>query len=366
MGSEDSTQPPAPASERLATDYERRAPIGILVAIGVVASAIGIALGLLIDWFPAAASTQAGPIDTLYDVLIIASVPIFVLVMIVVLYCVWRFRMKPGEEQKDGPPVHGNTRLEVVWTLIPALLMLGLSTYAYVVLKDIEEAPASEQELNVRVVGEQFTWTFFYEGEDGEEVASQQLNLPVDRRVQFVIQSKDVLHNFWVPQMRMKLDAVPGIDTSYHVTPNREGTYPVVCAELCGIGHAVMRQTARVMPAAEFEDWLRERASGGSTTTGAGGEESPDEVDGSAVFASAGCGACHALADAGSQGGTGPDLDESLAGRDRAYVLESIVDPNAQITEGFSPGIMPPNYEDTLSQQEIDALTDYLVEVTGG
>src|SRR4051794_41634853 len=87
-----------------------------LIAIGVIAALCGIALGLLIDWFPVAASAEARDIDRLWDVLLIASVPVFVLVQTVVLYCVWRFRMRPGEEQLDGPPIHGNTRLEIVWT----------------------------------------------------------------------------------------------------------------------------------------------------------------------------------------------------------------------------------------------------------
>ena len=92
--------------------------------------------------------------------LIIFSVPVFVLVMVVVLYCVWRFRMKPGEELKDGPPIHGNTRLEIIWTAVPAIILVALCSYAYVALTDIEEAQADA--LNVRVVGEQFTWTFYY------------------------------------------------------------------------------------------------------------------------------------------------------------------------------------------------------------
>src|SRR5215217_27584 len=107
-----------------------------LLVIGGIASACGIALGLLIDWFPTQASAEGKQIDTLWDVLIIVSVPIFVLVMTVVLYSVWRFRMRPGEELQDGPPIHGNTRLEIVWTLIPALLILGLCVYAYAVLDD--------------------------------------------------------------------------------------------------------------------------------------------------------------------------------------------------------------------------------------
>src|ERR671932_1309519 len=110
---------------------DARAHVGRLVAIGLIASALGIALALLIDWFPVSASKQAKPIDTLWDVLLIVSVPIFVLVQTIVLFSVWKFRMRPGEEMLDGPPIHGNTRLEVIWTAIPAIMLLGLCTCAY-------------------------------------------------------------------------------------------------------------------------------------------------------------------------------------------------------------------------------------------
>ena len=153
------------AGEEINTSAESRSHLKELLAIGVVASALGIALGLLIDWFPTQASEEAERVDTLWDVLIFASVPVFVLVMVIVLYSVWRFRMKPGEEEKDGPPIHGNTRLEIIWTTIPAIILVALCSYSYVVLTDIEEADA--RALNVRVVGEQFTWTFFYRNPNG-------------------------------------------------------------------------------------------------------------------------------------------------------------------------------------------------------
>jgi cytochrome c oxidase subunit 2 len=334
-----------------------------LVVMGVIASAIGIAIGLAIDWFPTAASTQAGPIDTLWDVLVIASVPMFVLVTAVVLYCVWRFKMRPGEESLDGPPVHGSTRLEVIWTVIPSILILGLCFYAYLVLDDIEDAKANETQ--VAVVGQQFTWTFRY-GEGDDAVVSNQLYVVEDQPVKFNIEARDVLHDFWVPQWRMKIDAVPGIRTEYRVTPNRRGEYPVVCAELCGIGHAYMRQTAHVVSQEEFDKWLAGmRDDGGSAGGGAAGAV----VDGKTIFTdgangATACGACHVLADAGTQGASGPDLDEALRGKDEAYVRESIVAPDKEITEGFGPGIMPKNYEDLLSPEELDALVKYVTEET--
>src|ERR687886_32874 len=139
---------------------EARAHVARLVGIGLIASALGVALALLIDWFPTSASAQAGPVDTLWDVLLIVSVPIFVLVVTVVLYSVYRWRMRPGEELADGPPIHGNTRLEVIWTAFPAILLVALCSYAFVVLHDVEEAKANTMEL--RVVGQQFAWTYYY------------------------------------------------------------------------------------------------------------------------------------------------------------------------------------------------------------
>src|ERR1700754_3984529 len=236
-----------------------------MLAIGVVASILGIAAGILIDWFPVQASGQAKQIDTLWDVLLIASIPVFVLVVVVVLFSVWKFRMRPGEEELDGPPIHGNTRLEVVWTAIPAILLVGLCTYAFVVLTDVEKAQANT--MDVRVVGEQFEWTFFYKNADGKEVSSHDLHLPVNRPVRFILQSKDVLHDFWVPAFRMKKDAVPGIDVSYRVTPNRIGQYPIVCAELCGSGHAPMRASAFVDSEADFTAWLGKLGKPAATAT---------------------------------------------------------------------------------------------------
>ncbi|HEV2059845.1 MAG TPA: cytochrome c oxidase subunit II, partial [Solirubrobacteraceae bacterium] len=198
---------------------EDKIPVLQMLVVGLVASALGIAAGLAIEWFPESASTQAGPIDHLYDVLIWASVPIFVLVCTVVLFSVMKYRMRPGEENLDGPPIHGNTRLEVVWTTVPAIILVVLCAYAWIVLIDIEEAQANEMRVNV--TGQQFAWTFEYPQADGEPIKSNQLYLPNDRPVRFYVKALDVIHDFWVPAFRMKIDAVPGIETKYRITPNR-------------------------------------------------------------------------------------------------------------------------------------------------
>jgi cytochrome c oxidase subunit II len=343
------------------------ASIAQMLIIGAVASVLGIVLGLIIDWFPTQASTQAEQVDTVYDVLIIASVPVFVLVTVVVLFSVWKFRQRPGEELADGPPIHGNTRLEVIWTAIPAIILVALCTYAYVVLTDIEEAKAGEMRINV--VGQQFTWTFEYPQRGGEPIRTSQLYLPEDRPVRFYVSSRDVIHDFWVPAFRMKIDAVPGIDTTYRVTPNRRGRYPVVCAELCGLGHALMRQTVHVVSGEEFTAWMERQRQPAQPAEGGG--EAGGAADGKTIFTqgsgqATACGSCHTLSDAGTSASTGPDLDDALAGRDADFIRRSIVEPDAEIAQGYNPGIMPKNYGQALSPEQQDALVTYLEQAAGG
>ncbi|MGH2948566.1 MAG: cytochrome c oxidase subunit II [Solirubrobacteraceae bacterium] len=236
----------------------RRHPLAHMLAIAAVASAGGIALALAIDWFPQSAATRALKVDREFDVLLIVSVPIFVLIQTVVLYSVWRFRMRPGEELKDGPPTHGNTPLEVLWTAVPGILIASLVTYAFVVLDDIERR--QPRALSVNVIAQQFAWNFDYPRPSGEPVRSTVLYLPQGRPVEFRVRSLDVVHSFFVPAFRAKIDAVPGITTDLRVTPTRRGRYPVLCAELCGLGHAVMRASVVVLAPNEFQAWLAKQS----------------------------------------------------------------------------------------------------------
>jgi cytochrome c oxidase subunit 2 len=233
-----------------------------MIVIAVVAAVIGTVIVLLMDWFPVDAGSAAGPIDTLYDVLLIFSVPIFVLVMAVAIYCVIVFRARPGD-MGDGAPIHGNTRLEVFWVAIPFLIVSGLAIYGWVVLDDIEAKQPDE--MVVKVVAQQFTWHFEY---PEQKVKSEDLVLPKDKPVHFEITTKDVLHSFWVPEFRLKSDAVPGLTTDIRTTPTRIGNYQVVCAELCGLGHATMRQPVHVVSTTEWDKWVEQN------------RKSPDRIGG--------------------------------------------------------------------------------------
>ena len=351
---------------------ERKRTVQQMVVVGIIATAIGIAIGLTIHWFPPADSTQADKIDTLWDVLIIATVPVFVLVTVIVCFSVIEFRMRPGEEQLDVPPIHGNTKLEVIWTAVPAILIVGLVTYAYVVMRDIEQAPAAGNERVVTVTGQQFTWTFAY-NEGGKKFSTAQLYLPAGKSVKFDVKSKDVIHDFWVPDFRMKIDAVPGITTHYRVTPKNPaaiGDHAIVCAELCGLGHAFMRQTAHILAPAAFDKWVQKMtakpAAGGGGGGGGGAAVDAKQIftSGDADTGATACATCHTLADAGAKGQVGPDLDKVLKGKDAAFIKESILDPDKEIAPGFQPGVMPPNFGDTLSAEQVDALVKYLSTVT--
>jgi cytochrome c oxidase subunit 2 len=250
-----------------------RRSLVLTIVAALISVGIGVALSYAIHWFPVEASEQAKRTDTLYHVLVIASIPIFVLVVAVVLYCVWQFHLKPGEELKDGPPIHGNTRLEVFWTALPAVLLLGLVGYSFVVLHDNEAKPA--REIRIGVTGQQFAWTYQYPPSvtGGAPLNSYQLYIPKGESVKFELHAKDVIHAFWIPAFRLQEDVVPGITTNYRVTATRLGSYPVVCNLLCGLGHSLMRSRVHVVAPAQFQAWIKSQlkapggaAAGGGTT----------------------------------------------------------------------------------------------------
>jgi cytochrome c oxidase subunit 2 len=339
-----------------------------MLAIGIAAAVIGTFLALQINWFPAQGSTAAGKIDTLYDWLLVASVPMFVLVMSVAIYCVVRFRVRPGGPTGDGPPIHGNTRLEIIWVTIPFLIVTALAVYAAVVLAQIEQKKPNE--LQVRAIGQQFTWHFEYTQAGGRKFRSDQLVLPNKRPVHVKINSRDVIHSFWVPAFRLKEDAVPGQTDHVRFTPNRLGSYEVVCAELCGAGHATMRVAARVVSPQQYQRFvqskLRPAAAAGGAAAGGGAKAGggATAAQGKTIFTGeGGCGACHTLSDAGTTGTVGPNLTKVHIAREGAgFIKQSIEDPNAKIAPGFPKGVMPQDFKTKLGPQKIDALVKYLLQ----
>ncbi len=241
--------------------------LGATIVVTIVMSVIM----LIPNWNGDQASTAADDIDTLLDVMIVLSSFVFSLVMVLLTYALWRWRARPGDES-DGEPIHGNTRLEIAWTLIPTVIVLIAAAYSWVVLDKIEARDSDR--LVVDVYAQQFAWTFEY---PEEGVESTELHVPVDRQVEFRLHALDVIHSFWVPEWRIKKDNVPGITTRAIVTPNVVGDYNVVCTELCGLGHATMRAPVRVYETEEeWQKWLSEQDPlSEETEEGGQPEESP-------------------------------------------------------------------------------------------
>jgi cytochrome c oxidase subunit II len=233
--------------------------------VSLVVGAIGtIAILVTPSWFPVAAAVQAHRQDDLYLALMIMSAFIMAIVTTFLLYSVWKFRARPGDEDRDGPPLHGNTMLEILWTIIPTVIVVAFAVAAGIVL--VRNEKTYPNEMVVKVHAQQFAWTFTY----ANGVKSAVLVLEKGRPTQFDITSDvhDVIHSFYVPQFRVKSDAVPGLITHTYATPTRVGTYTLICTELCGPGHSLMRAVVRVMSATDFKAWLATMKSQQSTTSG--------------------------------------------------------------------------------------------------
>lgn len=334
----------------------RRGAIVQLLVLGFLAAGFATAVALGFNWLQEPASRQAARINFLYWLATGISIFVFAVVTAVMIYSIVHFRVRPGDDT-DGPPIHGNTRLEIAWTLIPTVLVIVIGVASAIVLS--QNSNAGSNPLIVKVTAEQFAWQFAYP--HNGNVRSAVLRLPLNRTVELRMETRDVIHSFWVPEFAQKQDVVPGLVTTLVITPDRIGTYPVICTELCGLGHAVMRSEAIVMSAADFEAWVKSNA---SAVSGGGA------AAGKAVFVAQGCGACHAFKAAGATGTVGPGLDSlykdaQLAGLSVPdFIRQSIVDPNAYVPPGFPKNVMPGNFGSSVPKSQLDALVNYLIPTT--
>jgi cytochrome c oxidase subunit 2 len=334
----------------------RRGSILQLLGLGVLFGGAATLVAVLIPWLPPVASKQRDRIDFVFWFTTGICIAVFALVAAVIAYSLIKFRVRPDDDS-DGPPIHGHTGVEMVWTAVPAILVTAISIVSSIAL--VKNDDAGKDPLNVQVTARQFSWTFSYP--DQGDLTSAQLRLPLDRTVKLHLRALDVIHSFWVPEFGQKQDAVPGQDTSLVITPTKVGTYPVICTELCGLGHALMRSSAIVMKPAAFQAWVHEQKNAANGPPGQAGQ---------AAFASNGCASCHTLKAANATGTAGPDLDKLPAYAKQAgkpledFVRESIADPNAYVQPGFPKNLMPSF--STLPKDQLDALVTYLVESSKG
>jgi cytochrome c oxidase subunit 2 len=324
----------------------RRGSIVRISIYGVLAGILASVVAVLVPWLPTSASEEMDRIEFTFWFTTVICIAVFAVVAAAIVYSVLKFRVQP-EDDSDGPPIHGHTGLEIVWTAIPAVLVTAISIVSAIVLAKNDDAGPNP--LRIAVTAQQFAWRFEYPGQS--KVTSGELVLPVGQAVKLTLHSLDVIHSFWVPEFGQKSDAVPGIETTLVITPNRTGEFALMCTELCGLGHATMRAPVRVVERSAYEEFL---------TNSSGNQNS-----GEAIFKSAGCGACHAFTPAGTDAQVGPSLDaiKPEGGQPlEEFIRESIVDPNAVVTPGYQPDVMPNTYDKTLSDEQLNALVQYLVD----
>jgi cytochrome c oxidase subunit 2 len=261
--------------------------MGLFTALVIwLISIITVALFMVGRWqFPEAISEHGAALDRQFLITIIVVGVSFFLAQIALGYAVWRYRAKGNERAEYS---HGNTRLEVVWTVVTAVVFIVLAILGQSVWAQLRFNDAPPGSTVIEVTGQQFVWNFRYPGADAKfgrndpRLYNDQTNpvgvdpqdpnskddvtsvgllvVPVNRPVNLLLRSKDVTHNFYVPELRFKQDTVPGMQISVHFTPIKEGRYEIACAELCGLGHQRMRAFMEVKTQAQFEKWLAERA----------------------------------------------------------------------------------------------------------
>jgi len=241
----------------------RRGAIVRVVTIALLAAAVATAVAILIPWLPAQESKEAERIDFVFWFVIAICIGVFAVVAAVTVYSVVKFRARPDDDS-DGPPIHGHTGIEIAWTAIPTVLVTAIAIVSAVALA--ENGKLKADRLKVDVTARQFAWHFKYPQYGGFE--SGELRLVEGRQVELRLRSLDVIHAFWVPEHRQKQDAVPGIVTRVPITPTKTGKRTLICTELCGLGHALMRAPVIVMKADEFDRWARSQQQGTEGTPG--------------------------------------------------------------------------------------------------
>jgi len=303
--------------------------------------------------YPQEASNFAPNVDALMIYITVICLFFAVAITSAIVFFFFRYhRRKPGD---IGVPIHGDMRLETLWLVIPLILALSMFAGGAVVYVDFRRAPLDT--LDIYVVGKQWMWKA-QQPTGLKEI--NELHVPVGRNVKLILASEDVIHNFSVPDFRVKMDVVPGHYNTMWFRPTKSGRYHFYCSQYCGTNHAIMGGWVTVMEPADYESWL----------TGSTGATANPVVAGERLFAEKACNTCHF-----SDGkGRGPSLnglyeakvllaDGSTVTADEPYLRESILAPNAKIVAGYQPQM--PTYQGQLSEEQILSLLTYIKSLQG-
>jgi cytochrome c oxidase subunit 2 len=322
------------------------------MAIPLQAGAIGSALlaqGDSTFWMPSQLSEHASRVDWIFYYVYYISLFFFLLIVGLMVLFVMRYRRRSAGQEALAAPSH-NTSLEVLWTVVPVILVATMFFFGFQGYMDLTQAPLNA--YNIDVNGQKWKWQFTYP----TGYVDEDLHVPVDRPIQLTMTSSDVIHSLFIPDLRIKRDVVPGRYTKIWFTTKVPGDYPLLCAQYCGTGHSVMGARLIVHPRGEFEQWLTNASNFLATL--------PPAEAGQRLYQLRGCKQCHSLDGAAGIGPTFKNLfgheatlrSGGTVAADENYIRESILEPQAKIVAGFDP-VMP---RVRLSDAEIDALIVFL------
>ncbi len=319
-----------------------------------------LALPSLYGHFPLAAAQEALVSDESFHILMTLGTPVFTFVVAMLSYSLFKFRAR-GDTLENGAPIRGNDGVAAVWLLVTGGLCVtviinpGLTGLA-------KFQGNKSADLVVKVTGRQWAWDISYPAYNIS--GATEIVLPVNRRVKFEITSADVLHSFWIPAFRNKMDAVPGQVTTMYVTPSeivgftQDYNMRVQCTEICGTGHAAMTTPVRIVGQAEFDAWAQQQLA------------SVDDpaARGAALAKSQGCAACHSTDGTTIVGPTWRNLygsevvfeDGTTSIADDVYLRQFITSPDFKVVKGFPKGIMPATFGKSLTESQIDDLVAYI------
>jgi cytochrome c oxidase subunit 2 len=297
---------------------------------------------------PEQASNFAPHVDDL--MLFITLICLFFAVAVTVAIIIFFFKFHRKSPNEVGVPIHGDSRLEAAWMIVPLILAMAMFGWGAVVYVDYRHAPPHT--LDIYVIGKQWMWKA--QQPNGQKEINE-LHVPAGRDVRLILASEDVIHDFFVPAFRVKMDVVPGHYNTMWFRPTRPGRYHFFCSQYCGTNHAIMGGWVTVMEPADYAAWL----------SGSSGAEANPVVAGERLFAEKACVTCHVA------NGTGraPSLngvfgakvllaDGSTVVADEAYIRESILLPNAKIVAGYQP--VMPTFQGQLTEEQILSLTAYI------